>query len=105
MNDPDGLVALDGRPEDLGKGYNMDLMPVISQAFYIYSKWNGVGEMPKEDQDNIRNLADKVHQENKKLRLWAHPDNTNAWTTLRSLGVDLINSDDLEGIKSYFLKK
>ena len=104
LNDREGYLALDGRPEDLGTGYTRDQMPVISQAFYIYSKWGGDGEMPEEDRDRIKELAASVHMENKKLRLWAHPDNPQAWDLLLDLGVDFINSDDLMGLKKYFDK-
>ncbi len=105
LSDPKGLVSLDGRPADLGKGYSLQQMPVISQAFYRYSKWNGEGQMPKADQQRISDLARKVHQEHKKLRLWATPDSEKAWATLQSLGVDLINTDDLGGLKAYLLQE
>jgi len=111
--DPQRLVSLDGRPEDLGKGFDAKIMPVISQNYYFYSKWKGEGEvegegegeMPLSEQENIRILAEKVHQEGKKLRLWGHPDNLKVWETLQYLGVDMINSDDLKGLRNYFLAK
>lgn len=105
LSDPESLVSLDGRPKDLGKSYNPKQMPVISQAYYLYSKWIGEGHMPKADQERIRDLAEKVHQENKILRLWATPDSKQAWATLQSLGVDLINTDDLKGLRNFLLKK
>ncbi|MDN5213318.1 hypothetical protein QQ020_14710 [Fulvivirgaceae bacterium BMA12] len=105
LSDPKGLVSLDGRPADLGKGYGSHQMPVISQAFYRYSKWDGEEQMPKADQQRISDLAGKVHREHKKFRLWATPDSEKAWETLQSLGVDLINTDDLGGLKAYLLKE
>jgi len=105
INDPDQLLSLDGRPDDLGKGYTKTQMPVVSQAFYLYSQWRGVGEMNTEDKAGIKSLAEAVHLEDKKLRLWAHPDNIHAWELLQDLGVDIINSDDLVGVYQYFLDK
>lgn len=105
INDSNSLVSLDGRPEDLGKAFSKDIMPVISQAFYKYSNWRGNGEMSEEDKVQIRNLANEVHQENKLLRLWATPDSPEVWEILQVLGVDLINSDDLDGLSNYLLKK
>jgi len=105
LNDEKRLVSLDGRPQDLGKNYSANLMPVISQSYSTYSSWDGMGEMPINDQHKIRSLARKVHDEGKKLRLWGHPDNENTWTTLLTLGVDLINSDDLDGLSNYFSVK
>jgi hypothetical protein len=105
INDPNTLFSLDGRPEDLGKGFSKDIMPVISQSFYRYSNWQGNVEIPEEDKAKIRKLANEVHLENKMLRLWATPESPDAWNTLQDLGVDLINSDDLEGLSNYLLKK
>ena len=105
INDENHLVSLDGRPKDLGKNYPVKIMPVISQSYSVYSSWNGMGEMPAKDQEKIKLLALKVHKEDKRLRLWGHPDNETTWTTLQSLGVDLINTDDLDGLRKYFNKK
>ncbi len=99
------LVTLDGRPEDLGKGYSAEVMPVISQAYYKYSNWQGEGQRPKADQEKIKELVAATHNENKRLRLWANPDMPEGWAMLHRLGVDIINTDHLEGLRDYLLKK
>jgi hypothetical protein len=57
------------------------------------------------DLEKIRTLAQRVHAENKKLRLWAIPDNEEAWGVLLDAGVDLINTDQLEALNAYFNKR
>lgn len=104
LMDPDRLVSLDGRPGDLGKGYSTGEMPVISQSYHQYSKWEGVGDMPMADQDKIRTLADNVHAEGKLLRLWGNPDIEKGWKMLHYLGVDLINTDKLKKLRDYFIE-
>lgn len=94
-NNPE-LAALDGRPNDLGKGYRTHIMPVISVGFRTYSKWNGEGKLPKEDRKKIKELVKQTHAEGKKLRFWAIPDNQNSWEQMEKLGVDFINTDKLE---------
>jgi alkaline phosphatase len=94
-------VGIDGRPQDLGKDYSSDFMPVISDEFSSVCGWNGQGEMPAVELQKIKQLADKVHLEGKKLRLWAIPDHSKAWATLLKAGVDLINSDKLPELKAY----
>ena len=89
------VVALDGRPEDLGKGYSPALMPVVSDTYRKFCRWNGTGTMPEGEFEIVKKLADQAHAEGKKLRLWAIPDNENAWKTLLKAGVDLINTDKL----------
>lgn len=87
------LATLDGRPNDIGKVFSSDVMPVISDNYRSHFKWRGNGKMPLAEQQKLKDLASRVHTEGKKLRLWASPDKANAWQTFRELGVDLINTD------------
>ena len=93
---------LDGRPSDLGKGIPADLMPVISDHYRNHLSWNGNGEMPETEKLKLNKLVSQVHAEGKKLRLWASPDNANAWKTFGELGVDLINTDTPSKFAAYF---
>lgn len=99
-NNPE-LAALDGRPNDLGKGNRTHVMPVISVSFRTYSKWNGEGKLPKEDRKKIKELVKQTHAEGKKLRFWAIPDNENSWEQMEKIGVDFINTDKLEEFYKY----
>ena len=101
LKDPAAPVALDGRPDDVGKGYTAAVMPVISDNYAKWSAWNGTGQPPPEALQRIRELAKRVHAEGKKLRLWAIPDNPVAWTELLEAGVDLINTDKLEELNRF----
>lgn len=102
IKDQSRLVSLDGRPSDLGKGFDNKIMPVISIDFKSLSQWNGKGEISDEDLNKIKTLAKAVHTENKKLRLWAIPDQPNAWQILLDNGVDLINTDSLKELSEFF---
>lgn len=93
LNDEPKLATLDGRPSDIGKGFSADVMPVISDSYRSWFRWRGHGKMPEHEQQKLKELASSVHAEEKKLRLWASPDNANAWRTFQQLGVDLINTD------------
>jgi hypothetical protein len=101
VNDERALVSLDGRPSDLGMNFGSKIMPVVSIDFKSLSNWNGSGQMPEEDFRTIQSLARKVHDENKKLRLWAIPDQPNAWKILSDAGVDLINTDRLKELSEF----
>jgi hypothetical protein len=94
-------IAIDGRPNDLGKGYSTDLMPVISDQFKNWSSWNGKSADYSDRMERIRDLAKRVHSEGKKLRLWAIPDNELAWGILLESGVDIINTDHLPELDQY----
>lgn len=95
------LAAVDGRPQDLGRGYSSAQMPVISQAFGAVVAWDGQGNMPEDAYRTIRMLANKAHAEGKKLRLWAIPDRPAVWQSLLEAGVDLINTDRLAAFADF----
>ncbi|MFT6213651.1 MAG: hypothetical protein ACJAS3_000035 [Roseivirga sp.] len=99
------LATLDGRPSDLGKGISSKKMPVISQNFDQFSRWNGVGEMPDKDKLGITDLINTAHAEGKKVRLWAIPDMSNAWKALMDLGLDFINTDKLVEFNQFMKKR
>jgi hypothetical protein len=94
-------AGIDGRPEDIGKGYDASFMPVVSENHFKVVQWDGTGEIPSGERQKLEKLIEKVHGEGKKLRLWASPDNENTWKTLLDAGVDLINTDQLEGLHNF----
>ncbi|MCI4668836.1 MAG: endonuclease/exonuclease/phosphatase family protein [Bacteroidia bacterium] len=98
-------VSIDGRPEHLGKGYLPEQMPVISQRFAKVVNWNGKGEIPEKEFEKLKTLADQVHKEGKKLRLWGTVEDEKVWETLLRAGVDLINTDELVRLKEFFGKR
>jgi glycerophosphoryl diester phosphodiesterase len=104
-NDSQHLSAIDGRPEDLGKGFTEEEMPVISENYKKIINWNGKGSPTKQDWNNLTELASRVHAENKKLRLWAIPDHENAWSVLLQAGVDFINTDKLKELNLFLTTK
>lgn len=95
------LVGVDGRPADLDKGYDANFMPVISENYFKVLHWDGSGLIPPEERKKLEKLAENVHGQNKKLRLWGAPDNENTWKTLLDAGVDLINTDHLKGLHNF----
>ncbi|HBK88379.1 MAG: phosphatidylinositol-specific phospholipase C/glycerophosphodiester phosphodiesterase family protein [Cyclobacteriaceae bacterium] len=97
-------LGIDGRPDDVGKGYDSTLMPVISDHYSNWSSWKGKSPATENDLQKIRVLAARVHQEGKKLRLWAIPDQEEAWKALMEVGVDMINTDHLNELNIYLLR-
>jgi Glycerophosphoryl diester phosphodiesterase family len=94
-------LGLDGRPNDLGKGIPPELMPVVSDHYGNWSSWKGKANVQPDEIAQIRELAQRVHAEGKKLRLWAIPDNELVWAALLDVGVDFINTDRLEALHDF----
>ncbi len=65
--------------------------------------------MPPEEQQKLRDIVQKAHAKGRLVRFWATPDGRSAareavWRELLSAGVDLLNSDDLDGLREFLLK-
>lgn len=95
------FVSLDGRSMDLGRDIPGEMMPVVSESLRKYTKWNGEGEIPSYDLKTIRFFIQLVHDEGKKVRFWANPDNPAGWKVLIELGVDFINTDKLTAFSEF----
>ena len=50
----------------------------------------------------LKKIINDVHSENKLIRFWASPDNSNSWSKLQSEGVDLINTDKINQYSNYY---
>jgi len=95
------LVALDGRPGDLGKGYSVAVMPLISDHYRNQLQWTGEGIPPSDQLRSLKQLATAVHDEGKTLRLWASPENKAVWQFLLRGGVDYLNTDLLQQLHEF----
>jgi len=98
-------LAVDGYTSDVGKGFYSELVPVISDNYKNWSNWNGRAKPTSKDLHRIKRLAQLVHAEGKKLRLWAIPDNEVAWEALLDAGVDFINTDKLEALNNFLSQR
>ena len=61
--------------------------------------------MPEADRNKLKAIVDRAHAQGRKLRFWATPDTPEAWKTLRDAGVDLINTDNLDGLQKFLLNQ
>ena len=95
------LVGIDGRPDDLGKGYSATFMPVISQHYRAIIDWDGDEPISRKQKRTLQQLTEKAHQEGKKVRLWATPEKPLVWKTLLENGVDFINTDQLADVQQF----
>lgn len=101
-------AGCDGRLSDLESEYTADLIPMISDNWGNHFKWKGAGEMPAKERDKLREIVQKAHEKGRLVRFWSTPDNPSParealWRELLSAGVDLINTDDLEGLRQFLL--
>jgi alkaline phosphatase len=58
--------------------------------------------MPKENVEKLLNVIADAHALGKPIRFWGTPDTVATWSTLHSIGVDYINTDQPEACKEFF---
>ena len=98
------LVTLDGRVADMSKGYTPELMPFISMNRRDVFALAKDGTIPTAEFRKLKAFVDRCHALGYKTRLWAIPEREEIWTQLLEAGIDLINTDDLKRLKTYFSK-
>ena len=96
-------ACIDGTLRELQTDPPADLVPWMSSQWGKSFKWDGTGEMPDADRQELRRIVDKSHQQGRLVRFWGAPDNIATWRELRRDGVDLINTDDLRGAQKFLL--
>lgn len=99
------FAGVDGRLSDLESDATSDFMPLISDHWGRNFQWRGEGELPEDDRNKLSRILRTAHANQQRVRFWATPDHRHAWKVLDEAGVDLINTDDLEGLHRYFESK
>ena len=95
-------VAIDGRPLDLGKGYPVNLMPMVSEKYSTILGWTTtLGTKSAKNILKVQDFVSKAQAEGRLTRLWKIPENVNAWNWLTYHGVDLLNTDNLPKLHDY----
>lgn len=98
---PRRWAAVDGRLSDLDGSTPVSLMPLISDRWPSHFQWNGQGDFPPEEKKKLLGIVRRTHAAGRRLRFWATPDNSAAWNVLAEANVDLINTDDLDGLRKF----
>lgn len=103
LSEPTRLAGLDGRIADITLGLPPEVMPWISDNFTHYINWSGEVEIPADERRLLAQIVKESHRKGYRLRFWATPDSPAVWQELISAGVDIIGTDDLEGLGQFLL--
>ncbi|WP_353196370.1 hypothetical protein [Parapedobacter defluvii] len=96
------FISFDGR---LGVDYTaeqLERVAFVSAPFSSYASWDGKGMLTERDRDKVAAAVKKVHGLSKKIRFWGTPDGVTAWNTLYEMGIDIINTDQVEHCVEFF---
>ena len=95
------LAGIDGRLADLDSEVPSHLMPWISDRWSSHFRWRGDGPMPPEERRKLKDVVDQAHRHGRLVRFWDTPEKTAFWQELRAVGVDLINTDQLQKLQEF----
>lgn len=96
-------AGYDGRLSDLDSQVPTHSMPLISDSWLSHFRWRGKGPMPEAEQQKLKDAVERAHKAGRKIRFWAIPDNPAMWQAMHDAGVDLINTDNLDGLQKFFM--
>ncbi len=96
-------AALDGRLDDLTarRRASSAVMPLVSDDWDTITTWRGVGALPRGVHRRVSQAVSRAHAQRRRLRFWNTPDTPAVWQLLLEYGVDLIGTDDLEGLQRF----
>jgi len=105
-SDTNRLAAYDGRIADLESGAPAQFIPLVSDQWLRISNWRGgTGKpIPIDDERRLRQTVEKAHAQGRRIRFWGAPDTPEVWGVFKQAGVDLLNADDLDGLREFLLK-
>jgi len=103
-------AGCDGRLEDLESDAPASLIPVISDNWTKHFSFNGTGSMSAKERRKLKKIVEIAHKKGRRVRFWATPDKPSRarqtlWQELLASGVDLINTDDLQGLQQFLLQQ
>lgn len=93
---------VDGAINQWSMHYPASLMPRASTNYRSHFKWNGEGTMPASEEEKLRQMIKTAHDNGRKIRFWASPDEIAVWKKLLDEGADWINVDDLKGFSQFY---
>jgi hypothetical protein len=101
------FAALDGRLPDLADtaGAPARVAPLVSDDWKRVTTWRGDGPAPAALRDTLARLAARARAQGRRLRFWGTPDVEAVWAVLYEAGVDLIGTDDLEGLRGFLVRR
>ncbi len=100
------LAFIDESLLSVGKNkYEASTCPLASTKYSNILSWKGKGKIPDDQKQKLIAWVNIAHLQGKKVRLWASPENEIVWKMLLDCGVDLINTDELEKLRDFLLKR
>ena len=94
------MAGMDGRLTDLNSDFP-ESHAVDQRQLEITLQLRGIGRFPAKERNTLHDYVRQAHAKGRLIRFWATPDEPVVWDELIAAGVDLINTDDLQGLRTH----
>ncbi len=98
------FAGIDGQIADLESGSPPTVFPWISDDWNTQFKWWGFGTFPENEKQKLKTLVETAHKHGYRIRFWGAPNSEAIWRVQQEAGVDLLNADNLAGLRAFLLK-
>lgn len=98
------FVFMDEDLKNAGTDTTTNMYPMASCKYSSLIKWKGKGVIPEIELHRLEYYVTQAHNNGRKVRLWASPENKIVWSELLKCNVDLINTDKLKSLRKFLLK-
>ena len=99
------FIWFDGRLNKTYTPAQLAKVALISEDYYKVIEYKPKWPLDSAASIKIKSFINKVHQLGKPVRLWASPDQPAAWEAFVQLGVDYINTDKINELSDYLVKR
>jgi hypothetical protein len=96
------FLGIVGTLNDIDKNLDSSQMPLIEINFDDVTDWKGTGNIPFEDFKKIKDLAAKIHVQNKKMSLINCPPYRQVADLVKSTNVDFISTPEASKMAAFF---
>ncbi len=73
--------------------------------WWSYMDWEGNDDITAEEKAKLKMIVDDIHSKGRKVRFYATPETEKYWTLALEVGIDHINTDDLERLNEFLAKR
>ena len=99
------FIWFDGRLNTKYTPSQLSRVALISEDYYKVIEYKPKWPLDSLTISKVKQFIEKVHQLGKSVRFWASPDTPAAWETFIACGVDYINTDKINELADFIIKR
>lgn len=104
-NDSLRFIQKNGGLSEIESDISAVIFPRVNSAYRWVFKWKGKKEMPKDEEQILKDWVKKAHAQNRKIRFWGAGNKEAIWRKLLLEKVDWVNVDKLSKYRAFYFSE